>query len=61
MQSYYSVKSNDPKFGSFIRSIFGLSYVKLERSMNNIKKLSNLLITPKCKSFAKEMLTYLNS
>ena len=64
LQSYYSVKSNDPKFGPFIRSIFGLPYVKLcdlERSVNNIKKLSNLLITPKCKNFAKEMLTYLNS
>ena len=72
LQKYYSIESEDPKysikdpkFGSFIRSIFGLPYVTLddlERAMKNIKKISDLLIVHMCKRYSSfDQVGYLKS
>ena len=63
-QTYYSIRSTEPKFGSFVRAVLGLPFVKideLDRGMKNVEKLSNMICDVNCKKFAKDMIGYLNS
>ena len=63
MATYYSQKSKEPKFGSFIRLLIGLPFVKIQdisRGMKNIEKVANLLKVKKCSDFAQAMLKYMN-
>ena len=64
LQRFYSIKSKDTKFGSFIRSIIGLPFVKIEdldRALANIIKLSHQLTNTRCKKFADDLILYLKS
>lgn len=64
MQKYYSNKSDEPKFGSFVRLMIGLPFLKTEdilKGVKNIRKVSSQLKTKKCRDFATSMLNYIES
>ena len=64
LQTYYSVKSSEPKFGSFIRTILGLPFLQIEdlgRGLKNIENMGTSLTNIKCKDFAKDMIRYIKS
>ena len=63
MATFYSKKSSEQKFGSFIRLIIGLPFLKVEdipRGIRNIEKVAEHFKVPKCRDFAKSMISYLN-
>ena len=64
LQQRYSVKSQDPIFGTFVRALIGLPFVKisdLNRAVVNIEKIARKLSDNRCKKFAKEIIKYIKS
>ena len=64
MQKYYLKKSDEPKFGSFVRLMIELPFLKTEdilKGVKNIRKVSSQLKTKKCRDFATSMLNYIES
>ena len=64
LQTFYSLRSKEPKFGTFIRLIFGLPFVRIDdlnRGMKNIERISQMLNEEKCKNFATDVILYLKA
>ena len=64
MQSFYSKKSKEPRFGSFVRMVIGLPFLKpsdLERGIKNIEKQINMFKVKKCIDFGKTIVAYLTN
>ena len=58
LQTYYCSKSKEPKFGFFVRLVFGLPFLRisgLEVGIKNIKRAAQALNLPKCIEFSKEI------
>ena len=64
MQSFYSKNSKEPRFGSFVRMVIGLPFLKpsdLERGIKNIEKQINMFKVKKCIDFGKTIVAYLTN
>ena len=64
LQTFYSLRSKEPKFGTFIRLIFGLPFVRIDdlnRGMKNIERISQMLNEEKCKNFATDVILYVKA
>ncbi len=64
LQVFYSCKSEEPKFGSFIRLCLGLPFLKitdLNNGLKNIEISATKLSHERCKSFADSTIKYIKN
>ncbi len=64
LQVFYSCKSEEPKFGSFIRLCLGLPFLRvtdLNLGLKNIEISATKLSHERCQSFAEQTIKYIKS